>query len=243
MSKRLRKRNYRILEAENGEQAIHLAQQFSLGAILLGVSEQRRDGLLTLRALREESSIAKIPIVVLSLLSPEDRADRRKLPIRGFRRRSTRTLLLAELARLVKGSASIQRFCWWRMIGPGPRNPDQFRTGRHRRLSCTTLRHAIELCESVRPDLVILDLALPDGHGLDLIDWLRTRKELRSLPLVVYSAREVASSERGLFQLGPTEFLTKTKVQPVDVEALVFTMLRRYRPTDAARDEPVKGSV
>ena len=49
----LRKRNYRILEAENREQAIHLAQQFSLGAILLGISQQRREGLQTLRALRD----------------------------------------------------------------------------------------------------------------------------------------------------------------------------------------------
>ena len=105
------------------------------------------------------------------------------------------------------------------------------------------LQHAIELCESARPDLIILDLALPDGHGLELIDWLRTRKELRSLPLVVYSAREVSNSERGLFQLGPTEFLTKTKVQPEDVEALVFTMLRRYRAADAPLDESVRESI
>ena len=103
--------------------------------------------------------------------------------------------------------------------------------------SSTTLRgcgSAIELCESVRPDLIILDLALPDGDGLELVDWLRTQKELRRLPLVVYSAREVSSSERKLFQLGPTEFLTKTKVQPQDVEALVFTMLRRYGPAASA---------
>jgi len=80
------------------------------------------------------------------------------------------------------------------------------------------LRQAIELCESARPDLIILDLALPDGDGLELVDWLRTQKEFRRLPLVVYSAREVPSSERQLFQLGPTEFLTKTKVQPQDVE-------------------------
>jgi len=102
------------------------------------------------------------------------------------------------------------------------------------------LRQAIELCESARPDLIILDLALPDGDGLELVDWLRTQKEFRRLPLVVYSAREVPSSERQLFQLGPTEFLTKTKVQPQDVEALVFTMLRRYQPGPPHADEAVK---
>ena len=75
-----------------------------------------------------------------------------------------------------------------------------------------------------------LDLALPDGHGLELVDWLRTQKELRHLPLVVYSAREVTGTEQEQLQLGHTEFLTKAKVQPAEVEALVHTMLRRYGP-------------
>ncbi len=240
----LRKRNYRILEAENREQAIHLAQQFSLGAILLGVSQQRRDGLMTLRALREEPSIAQVPIVVLSLLSPDDRNPGTQVADSWLQTPVDETLLLAELARLVKGSrehptvllveddldlARVILTTFERdgiVVHHAPR-----------------LQNAIELCESARPDLIILDLALPDGHGLELIDWLRTRKELRSLPLVVYSAREVSNSERGLFQLGPTEFLTKTKVQPEDVEALVFTMLRRYRAAEAPLDESVRESI
>jgi hypothetical protein len=35
--------------------------------------------------------------------------------------------------------------------------------------------------------------------------------------------------ERKQLQLGPTEFLTKASVQPQEVEALVLTMLRRFR--------------
>jgi DNA-binding response OmpR family regulator len=178
--------------------------------------------------------------VVLSLLSPEDRGDA-NVADSWLQTPVDERLLLAELARLVKGArehptvllveddldlARVILTAFERdgiVVHHAPR-----------------LLHAMELCESVRPDLIILDLALPDGHGLDLIDWLRTRKDFRSLPLVVYSAREVSNSERGLFQLGPTEFLTKTKVQPDDVEAVVFTMLRRYRPADAAMGESVR---
>ena len=236
----LRKRNYRILEAENREQAIHLAQQFSLGAILLGVSQQRREGLLTLRALREDPAVAQVPIVVLSL-APEDHGAEAQadswLPTPV-----DETLLLAELARLVKGPREHPTVLLVEddldLAGVILTTFERAGIVVHH---AARLHHAIELCESVRPDLMILDLALPDGHGLELIDWLRTRKELRRLPLVVYSAREVSSAERGLFQLGPTEFLTKTKVQPQDVEALVFTMLRRYRTSEAPVSESVGG--
>ena len=230
----LRKRNYRILEAENREQAIHLAQQFSLGAILLGVSQQRREGLQTLRALREDPAIAQVPIVVLSLLSPEERNGDAQAADSWLQTPVDETQLLAELARLVKG----QREHPTVLLVEDDMDLARviLTTFEHAGIvvhHASRLRNSIELCESVRPDLIILDLALPDGHGLELIDWLRARKELRHMPLVVYSAREISNSERGLFQLGPTEFLTKTKVQPQDVEAVVFTMLRRFRSAEA----------
>ena len=52
---------------------------------------------------------------------------------------------------------------------------------------------------------------------------------MRSLPLVVYSGREVSETEMTRLQLGPTEFLTKAKVQPREVEALVVSMVHRLR--------------
>jgi PAS domain S-box-containing protein len=240
----LRKRNYRILEAENGEQAVHLAQQFSLGAILLGVSQQRRNGLLTLRALKNDPVTAQIPIVVLSLLSPEDRPAEAQTADSWLQTPVDETLLFAELARLLKASGEHATVL---LVEDDEDLARVILTSfEHAGIvvyHAPRLRQAIELCESARPDLIILDLALPDGDGLELVDWLRTQKELRRLPLVVYSAREVPSSERKLFQLGPTEFVTKTKVQPQDVEALVFTMLRRYQPTHPHVYEAVKSRL
>jgi PAS domain S-box-containing protein len=237
----LRKRNYRILEAENGEQVVHLAQQFPLGAILLGVSQQRRDGLQTLRALKDDAVTAQIPVVVLSLLSPEDRPAEAQTVDSWLKKPIDETLLLAELARLLKGSGEHPTV----LLVEDDEDLARVILTSFEQVGIVVhhaprLRNAIELCESASPDLIILDLALPDGDGLELVDWLRTKRDLRHLPLVVYSAREVSSSERSQFQLGPTEFLTKTKVQPQDVEALVFTMLRRYAPAEPHADEAVR---
>jgi DNA-binding response OmpR family regulator len=87
-------------------------------------------------------------------------------------------------------------------------------------------RKAMELCVSSRPDLLILDIALPDGDGFGLVDWLRQQHEMRQLPLVIYSAQDLNEEERKKLQLGHTEFLTKARVQPQDVETLVLSMLR-----------------
>lgn len=52
-----------------------------------------------------------------------------------------------------------------------------------------SLAEAREALQDRRPDLVILDLGLPDGHGLDLLPEL-TDEEGRTIPVVIYSAQD-----------------------------------------------------
>jgi len=87
----------------------------------------------------------------------------------------------------------------------------------------------VDRCLLGHPDLLILDLTLPDGDGFSLVDWLRRQPGLGSLPLVVYSSREISESEMLKLRLGPTEFLNKAQVQPQEVEKLVLAMVQRLR--------------
>jgi hypothetical protein len=48
----------------------------------------------------------------------------------------------------------------------------------------------------------------------------------------------VSDVEREQLLLGPTEFVTKARVQPQEVEALVRTMLRRYTTTGSVAVRP-----
>ncbi|MBB6142770.1 PAS domain S-box-containing protein [Silvibacterium bohemicum] len=231
----LRRQDYRILEAENREQAMQLAHRFPPQAILLGVSNHPRNGLETLQALKEDSRTARIPIVVLSLLSPAEKSKVAETADVWLPLPIDEALLLTELARLLKRSGEQASV----LLVEDDEDLARVIIATFERAGvgihyAPRLWRAKELCHEVRPSLIILDLALPDGHGLELVDWLRTQTELRHLPLVVYSAREVSAIEQEQLKLGHTEFLTKAKVQPEEVEALVFTMLRRYDVADAA---------
>jgi DNA-binding response OmpR family regulator len=89
---------------------------------------------------------------------------------------------------------------------------------------------ALELARSMNPDLVILDLVLPDMDGFAVVDWLKDNDRLQSTPLVVYSAREPTASERSRLALGPTEFLTKSRILPEEFERRVIQLLNRMIP-------------
>jgi ActR/RegA family two-component response regulator len=92
----------------------------------------------------------------------------------------------------------------------------------------STVGDAMLACRTHPPDILILDLTLPDGSGFALVDWLRRQPTLRTL--VVYSGRDVSAAEMEQLRLGPTQFLAKAHVQPRDVEDLVLAMVRHLRP-------------
>ena len=87
------------------------------------------------------------------------------------------------------------------------------------------LQAALDACFGFNPHLLVLDIGLPDGDGFNIVDWLRNNASLAHLPLVVYSGREFSPAERRQLTLGPTHFLTKARVQPQQLEALVLTCL------------------
>jgi CheY-like chemotaxis protein len=95
---------------------------------------------------------------------------------------------------------------------------------------------AIELAQTMTPDLLVLDLVLPDIDGFSVVDWLKDNDRLRSVPVVVYSALEPTPSQRDRLMLGPTEFLTKSRVMPEEFEQRVIQLLDNMIPSPGKED-------
>lgn len=73
----------------------------------------------------------------------------------------------------------------------------------------STGRMAIRMSQEVEPDLLLLDVVLPEGNGFAVIDWLRMSRSWSQLPLIVYSALELTPEERDRVSLGITEYFIK----------------------------------
>ena len=87
---------------------------------------------------------------------------------------------------------------------------------------------AVEAEQAIReaaPRLLVVDLGLPDGEGRRLLDHLRTEERLSLVPLLVYSAQDVDERLQRKLALGPTRFLTKSRVTDVEVRRVVSQML------------------
>jgi len=65
------------------------------------------------------------------------------------------------------------------------------------------------LREQPRPDLLLLDVMLPDGNGFDILGKLRARPEFAMLPIVLLTVKaELANIRKGL-ALGADGYITK----------------------------------
>jgi threonine synthase len=59
---------------------------------------------------------------------------------------------------------------------------------------------AIELVNKERPDLVILDLMMPEVDGFAVLDVLRSKPETANIPVIVATAKELTVDEKGRLQ-------------------------------------------
>lgn len=73
-------------------------------------------------------------------------------------------------------------------------------------LEAQTLREGLERSVSERPDLILLDLGLPDGDGIELV---RKVREWSPAPIIVLSAREKLADKIQVLDLGADDYLTK----------------------------------
>ena len=62
---------------------------------------------------------------------------------------------------------------------------------------------------SKAPDLILMDLKMPEMDGLDLIDRLRAEGEWRDIPIVVVSARTGKDVRKEVLSAGADRFLAK----------------------------------
>ena len=59
------------------------------------------------------------------------------------------------------------------------------------------------------PVFILLDLKLPGMSGLQLLKWIRTRKELRRIPVVVLTSAEEDASVQSAYEAGANSYLLK----------------------------------
>jgi DNA-binding response OmpR family regulator len=92
-----------------------------------------------------------------------------------------------------------------------------------------TGKGALDLCRRERPDLILLDIMLPDSDGLDICKGIRNHPELAHVPVIFLTARASETDRIVGLELGANDYIVK----PFFVRELIARIKIQFRGQSA----------
>ena len=102
--------------------------------------------------------------------------------------------------------------------------------------SVGTLDEAYKKIKSKKFDLILLDLMLPDGSGLDLCKKIKSNSETEATPVVILTAKDDEVDKVVGFELGADDYVTK----PFSVRELILRVKAILKRSDTKTKEVVE---
>ncbi|MBL8154029.1 MAG: pyridoxal-phosphate dependent enzyme [Anaerolineae bacterium] len=230
-------KNYRIHEAASGLEALQVIHDHRPDLIITDLTMPEMDGFTLLETLKRSQDTAGIKVIVASARNLSEQEDRLLHEytevIWSKGEADSRHLLeqvIAALGHRLPGTAAHKR-------KPGSRqasgqsggitdsqtiliiedNPQDMRLARRllsrqnhiRIVEAANGRDGLKAVHQHRPDLILLDLMLPEMDGFTVLDALKHDRALRDIPVVVISAKALNPEERGQLRAQAASILEK----------------------------------
>ncbi len=207
----LRERNYKGIIATRGNTGLSYARQYKPDAIMLDMKLPVMDGAEVLKQLKNDPALRHIPV---QIISGYDRK-REGLELGAFdyiRKPVTKDILLGafdkieEFARkklkklLVVEDNETQNSAIRELIGNGDVKSYSAYTG----------AEAYEMLLKDDYDCIIVDLGLPDMSGFDLIEKIKEKSQIKGIPIIVYTGRDLTADEKNLLNKLASAVILKT---------------------------------
>jgi len=193
----LRKEGFKVITAATGEEALRLARSQRPDAISLDVLMPGMDGWTVLRSLKADPITASIPVVMVSMLDDRDigfalgAADYITKPV-------DRERLVSSLRQLRDDGLAGPRPVL--VVEDDPATREVIRRALERDgwlvREAKNGREALALVSEEAPDLVVLDLMMPEMDGFEFVSRLRASDSGHRIPVVVVTAKELTAKDR-----------------------------------------------
>ena len=86
-----------------------------------------------------------------------------------------------------------------------------------------TGRQAVAELVEAEPDLILLDISLPEMDGTEVLEWIREQESLAALPVIALTAHAMAGDREKYLKLGFDDYLTK----PIVDETVLMGAIER----------------
>ncbi|MEO1590714.1 MAG: response regulator [Cyanobacteria bacterium J06632_22] len=194
----LQQAGYRVLTASDGMEGLRLAMTAAPDVILLDVMMPEMDGWSVLRALKLDPALMHIPVVMMTITDDKNlgyalgAADYLLKPVSAER-------LVTTLQHYRSANGG-----WAMVVEDNTANREmtrrQLQSAHWQVMEAENGLRALEQLEQRRPDVILLDLMMPEMDGFEFLQRLKQRPQWRSIPVVVLTAKDLTAEDRQRLQ-------------------------------------------
>ena len=100
----------------------------------------------------------------------------------------------------------------------------------------------LRLLKEYIPDILVLDLLMPEMNGFEVLDKVRSSAELKDLPVIIVTAKDLTSQERKLIEAKASSLLTKNESISKDLLPEIKRSLSEMHNPKQIRSKKTMGS-
>ena len=194
----LENEGFRVAWAPDAERGLALAAAEKPGLISLDLLLPGLGGWEALQRIKSDPKLAGVPVVICSVVADQDRGYALGAA-RVLQKPVSRATLLEALDGLKLGNKGRKKFTVL-AVDDDPRAVEL--VAKHLAGSGAEVvrayggREAIASARQMLPDLVVLDLMMPNVNGFDVVEALKSRPETAAVPILVFTAKEITAEDR-----------------------------------------------
>jgi len=195
MQRFLEREGFSVVTANGGHEGLRLARALHPAAITLDVMMPDLDGWMVLTAIKDDPALADIPVILISIVDEKNRGY--ALGATDYMIKPVDRERLSDVLRNICGAVGRQAL----LVD----DDDLMRRGMRLALEqngwqvaeAENGRIALARLAETRPDVIVLDLMMPEMDGFEFLDEMRQRTEWRDIPVLVVTARDLTAEDRG----------------------------------------------
>lgn len=93
-------------------------------------------------------------------------------------------------------------------------------------LSANSAEQGFAIAKKEKPDLILLDIILPMGNGVDLLEKIRKDEDTKDLKVLTFSNYDEPDTKKKALQLGSIDYLIKTNYTPNQIFKIIQNILK-----------------